>query len=475
MSAPFDYFVVFADMRTGSNLLESNINNFAGLECFGEAFNPNFIGYPNRDEMLGITLQMREADPLQLIDKIKNNTPALGGFRYFHDHDPRVFETCLNDPRCAKIILTRNPVDSYVSLKIARETGQWKLTNVKRRKDSKISFDAEEFERYFGQVQAFQQVLKAGLQAAGQTAFYLTYDDLHSLEMINGLARYLGLDEGLKSLESKLKKQNPGGVKDKVSNYPDMQSALMGFDRFDLSRTPNLEPRRGPAVPGFVLAARAPLLYMPVRSGPDYQVGAWLAALDKADQNDLRTELNQQVLRQWMRNTPKHRSFTVLRHPVARAHRAFCKKILQDGPGTYLAIRKKLRNFYKLPLPGKLPDDGYDLDTHQQAFIAFLEFLQANLAGQTSVRVDAHWASQAAVLQGMAQFCLPDVIIREADMAEELTLLARKIGIENAALPSAAPEDAPFALKDIYNDKVEALAKNIYQRDYLMFGFQNWA
>ena len=474
MSAPFDYFVVFADMRTGSNLLESNINDFAGLECFGEAFNPNFIGYPNHDDLLGISLEMREADPLQLIDKIKQSGPALGGFRYFHDHDPRVFETCLNDPRCAKIILTRNPVDSYVSLKIARETGQWKLTNVKRRKDSKISFDAEEFERYFNQLQAFQQVIKAGLQATGQTAFYLTYDDLHSLEMINGLARYLGLEETLKALESRLKKQNPGGVKEKVLNYTNMQSALKGFDRFDISRTPNLEPCRGPAVPGFILAARVPLLYMPVRSGPDDEVCAWMAALDKADQSDLRTGLNQQALRQWMRDTPKHRCFTVLPHPVARAHQAFCKKILQDGPGTYPAIRKKLRNFHKLPLPGKLPDDEYDLDTHQQAFIGFLEFLQANLAGQTSVRVDVHWASQAAILQGMAQFCLPDVIIRETDMAGELALLAHKVGIENAAPPPVGDDDAPFALKDIYNDRIEALAKTVYQRDYLMFGFQNW-
>jgi len=475
MTAPFDYFVVFADMRTGSNLLESNINIFNGFECFGEVFNPNFIGYPNQTEMFGITPEMREADPFQLIDKIKSSGPALGGFRYFNGHDPRVFDACIDDPRCAKIILTRNPVDSYVSLKIARETGQWKLTNVKRRKESRISFDAEEFERYFGQLQQFQQALKLRLQASGQTAFYLTYEDLHCLEIINGLARYLGSDEKLNALDDALKKQNPGELKDKVSNYADMQNALMGFDRFNIARTPNLEPRRGPAVPGFVLAARTPLLYMPVQSGPDHEVCAWMTALDDADLADLRTGLNQQALRQWKQNTPEHRSFTVLRHPVARVHRAFCEKILQKGPGSYPAIRKKLRNFYKVPLPGSLPDAAYDLSAHRQAFIAFLEFLRANLAGQTSVRVDAHWATQTAVLQGMAQFCLPDVIIRETDMHEELPALARQIGMANAAHPSEISDNSPFTLKAIYNDEIEALAKNVYQRDYMMFGFQNWA
>jgi len=30
MSGAFDYFVVFAEMRTGSNFLEANINSFDG-------------------------------------------------------------------------------------------------------------------------------------------------------------------------------------------------------------------------------------------------------------------------------------------------------------------------------------------------------------------------------------------------------------------------------------------------------------
>ena len=137
MSDRFDYFVVFAEMRTGSNLLEGNLNAFETLTCYGEAFNPNFIGYPNKTEVFGIAQCIRDSDPARLIDAIKSKTDGLGGFRFFHDHDARVLDICLPDPRCAKIILTRNPVESYVSWKIARETGQWKLTDVRRRKDEK--------------------------------------------------------------------------------------------------------------------------------------------------------------------------------------------------------------------------------------------------------------------------------------------------------------------------------------------------
>ena len=111
----FDYFVVFAEMRTGSNFLEANINLFNDLTCHGEAFNPHFIGYPNKDNILGVSQPQREADPHVLIETIKARTEGLGGFRFFNDHDPRVLDIALPDPRCAKIILTRNPVDSFVS------------------------------------------------------------------------------------------------------------------------------------------------------------------------------------------------------------------------------------------------------------------------------------------------------------------------------------------------------------------------
>ncbi|MGE4326622.1 MAG: nodulation protein NodH, partial [Pseudodonghicola sp.] len=141
----FDYFVIFAEMRTGSNFLEVNLNALDDVACHGEAFNPHFIGYPNRDAILDVTQAQRDADPDRLLAAVRSTPGALGGFRYFHDHDPRVLDTLLDDPRCAKIVLTRNPLDSYVSWKIAQATGQWKLTDVKRRKEALAHFEAEEF------------------------------------------------------------------------------------------------------------------------------------------------------------------------------------------------------------------------------------------------------------------------------------------------------------------------------------------
>ncbi len=474
MTHPFDYFVIIAEMRTGSNFLETNVNLFSEIKCFGEAFNPNFIGHPNTNEILGITQAMRDADPLRLIKTIKELPKGLGGFRYFHDHDPRALEIFLDDPRCAKIILTRNPLESYISWKIARATGQWKLTNVKQQRDSRVSFDAAEFEQYTTELQAFQIKLLNRLQISGQTAFYLAYEDLLDVEVINGLARFLGVSERLDALDSSIKKQNPKPMQSKVSNYDDMEEALSGQDPFNLTRTPSFEPRRGAAVPSYLAGVKAPLLYLPVKGGPEAEIRDWLAGLDGEHSAALQPMPTQKALRQWKRQNGQHRSFTVIRHPVARAHAVFSSSILPVGIEQFAHIRKVLRNAYKLPLPAKGPDAGYDRRAHRQAFVAFLEFLRANLAGQTNLRVDAHWASQANVIQGMAQFALPDVIIREDEMTAHMPWLARQIGYDKSAPPADAPADTPVSLANIYDDEIEDLVKNIYQRDYMIFGFRAW-
>ncbi|EIE49874.1 nodulation protein NodH [Salipiger aestuarii] len=475
MTDRYDCFVVFAEMRTGSNFLEANINAFDGLTCLGEAFNPHFIGYPTAADVLGVTQEMRDRDPLVLLDRIRERrSDGLGGFRFFHDHDPRVLPEILADERCAKIVLTRNPVDSYVSWKIAQSTGQWKLTNVSRRKDSKARFDAAEFEAHLDALQAFQVTLMNALQVSGQTAFYVGYDDLQDVAVMNGLAQWLGVHARLDSLNTSLKRQNPEPLAEKVSNFDEMATSLARLDRFNLTRTPNFEPRRGPQVPAYLGGARTPLLYMPIRSGPADAVTRWLCALDGVDAGALARDFSQKTLRQWKRDHPGHRSFTVIRHPLARAHDAFCSKVLTTGPGSYAGIRKTLRRAHDLPIPEGEPGADYTVSAHRAAFEAFLTFLKANLAGQTSVRIDGHWASQGHVIQGMSEMTLPDMVVREDEMAAYLPALALQVGHAKPPDPIKLPVRAPYALAEIYDDRLEAAARDAYARDYLMFGFGDW-
>ena len=468
----FDYFVMFAEMRTGSNFLETNLNAMDGCACYGEAFNPHFIGYPNSDNILGVTQSDRDNSPETLINRIKNEAGVLGGFRYFNDHDPRVFDIAVPDQRCAKIVLTRNPAESYVSWKIAQATGQWKLTNVKNVKTGVIRFDPAEFEAHLTALQGFQIRLMNALQKSGQTAFYVDYDDLQDVEVMNGLAAFLGVHGRLDQLDKKLKKQNPEPLSSKVENFDEMEQVLARLDRFNLSRTPNFEPRRGPMIPSYVAAGQSPLVYMPIKGGPEKAVRDWLMSVDGGA--ELVEGFTQKTLRQWKRDNKGHRGFTVVRHPLQRAHWAFCEHILGLGDVRFGEIRQTLKQAFGVETPQDPHNGNYDTAAHRVAFGKFLEFVKANLSGQTAIRVDASWASQSAVIQGFAQFGTPDIIIREDRLAADLAYLAYAIGRTDA--PDFGTETDPYMarLAAIYDKDLEKAARSAYQRDFLDFGFANW-
>lgn len=472
----FKYFVVLADMRTGSNFLASNINQFEDLECHGELFNQQFIGGPDKDEMFGISLAERRKDPLRLLSAMQAaNGKVIPGFRFFHNHTPKILARCLADTTCGKVILTRNPIDSYVSRKIAAVTKQWILTNLKNQKTAKIDFDAQEFEGYLEKKQQFQLKLLNTLQSSGQTAFYINYDDIQSLDVLNGLAAFLGSSHRIEALNKDLKKQNPSSIESKVNNFAEMQTALGEMDLMGLSRTPNFEPRRGAGVPNYIASKTAPLLFVPIKCGPLQPVLNWLGAHDGSDPKDLLNGLNQKTLRQWWHDHPGFQSFTVLRHPVARAYQSFCDYVLSDDAGGYRDARAKIINIYKVPIPKKgAAAPGYDLAAHKRAFLAFLGFLKVNLTAQTNVRVDMAWASQNAIIQGASTVAPIRHIIHEADMIASMAHIETLAGLPKKELMDVSNGEPPFALADIYDQEVEDAAREAYARDYLNFGFSDW-
>ncbi|RID92649.1 nodulation protein NodH [Gemmobacter lutimaris] len=458
----FTSFVMFAEMRTGSNFLEANLNALEGVECHGEVFNPHFMGKKDNLSLWGIDIAQRDADPFPVLAAMRAATPGLAGFRCFHDHDARVIDAVLADPACAKIILTRNPVESYVSLKIAQDTGQWKLQNAAKLKSARAHFDAAEFEAHLRTAQEFQLYLLHGLQVSGQTAFYIDYEDLNDLEVLNGLAAFLGIPARLEVTDPKLKKQNPEEIAEKVTNPAEMEHSLARLDRFNLARTPNFEPRRTPGIPGFVAAADAPLLYMPLRGGPEAEVRAWLGRLGAGG---IMTDFAQKTLRQWKRQNGGHRSFTVLRHPLLRVYAAFQDAVMAGGDLHRLLVRS-----YKLDLPA--PDQALTAEEERAAFLAVLRWLKLYLSGQTGQKIDPRFASQTAVLQGFAQFQGPDAVLREERLAEGLAWLCAETDV---AMPDFTEDNAlPDALARIHDREIEDAAREAYQRDYVGYGFGRW-
>lgn len=467
MDGRFDYFVIFAEMRTGSNLLEATLSQVPGVTCHGEIFNPDHLGGPSVAEVLGVTMAERIADPAVLLARVRE-APGLNGFRFFFDHEPRVLDTILDDPRCAKIVLTRNPVDCYISLKIAYNTRRWKLTDVKDRVVWKPPFKPAEFEAFLADRQAFQVRLLNALQVTGQTAFYLDYEDSLRTDVINGLLTFLGLDGRVERISDDLVRQNPEEMADKVRNFPEMEEALARIDWAGLARTPTFEPRRAPGIPRAVAAKGAALLYLPLPPFRDAHLRDWLGALGEGG---LAEGFTQKTLRQWKRGAVGHRSFTVLRHPLVRAHDAFAAVMTTDG---HADLRQRLRSHYAVPIPSDAGLAAMTAPEWRAAFVAFLGFVKANLAGQTGLRQEAIWGTQWSLVAGLAGFAAPDLLVREDRLAEDLGYLAQVVGV--AAPPLAEPPDdpAPVALSAIHGRDLDVLARDIYRRDFMSFGFGAW-
>ncbi len=458
MARRFDSFVMLAGMRTGSNFLEANLNALPGVACHGEVFNPHFMGHERRTEQFGISMAARNADPLAVLTAMRRG-PELSGFRFFHDHDPRVLTAVLADPACAKIILTRNALESYVSLKIAQATGQWKANSAKAMKTAKAVFVEAEFAAHMADQQAFQRMLFRKLQVTGQSAFVLDYADIGELDVLNGLAAFLGVEGRLAAVDGTLKKQNPQSLADKVANPEAMTQAIQRIDWFDLASVPILEPRRGPMVGQLVASAGAPLLYLPIKGAPRAVVD-WLGAIGKGGVVE---GFDQKTLRQWKRQHPGFRSFTVLRHPVVRAYDVFARLVLSEKMAD---MAEAVSRQTKAPLP--TPEDTGGL---RMAFLAFLQQVKRGLSGQSHLRVLPDWASQVAILQGFAQAQLPDHVLREDRLDDGLRWLALDVGVTARNTPEAI---VPEGLEAIYDADVEDAVREAYQRDYVGLGFTPW-
>lgn len=462
MTTAFRSFVIFAEMRTGSNLLEATLNAIKGVTCFGEAFNPYMMGWPDKDELQGITRAEREADPLVLYRKLTDRPGHLPGFRYFHDHDPRVFDTMIEDRSCAKIVLTRNPLDSYVSTRLAWATNQWKLNETETPIPATITYDGAEFRQTIAATEQFQRRVLHRLQVSGQAAFWLGYEDLRDAEVMTGLMHWLGRTD-LARVEpaSDQVPQNPRELAEKVSNFDEMQADLTTLDPFMLRRVPNFEPRRGPSVPGFRASeAGRGLLFMPVQGGPE-GIAPWLAGLGAGQGG-----FTQTTLRQWKRQHPGHRSFTVLRHPLRRAWSAFRRLLTDASP----ELRVLMRQVHRVPLPPDAELPALPEDQQIALFEAFLDFLRRNLNAQTTLPTHASWASQSEVVAGFARFVAPDMILREDRLAEDLPPLLSAAGIDPSAVPLPQPERQPdlLAIKPL-----RQAARQAYLRDYIAFGFED--
>ncbi|RMF34784.1 MAG: hypothetical protein D6754_14380 [Alphaproteobacteria bacterium] len=459
------YFAIIASMRTGSNLLQRILRQFPDLVCHGELFNPQFIGGKGQTSFKGIDLAARDRDPLALIERmITDAGPAIPGFRIFDGHDRRVLEHVATDPDCARILLTRDPLESFISLMIARRTDQWILTDPGKRREAKVFLDPDALAVYRRRLAAFRREVTDRARRAGLSWFPVDYAELGEREIVNGLAAHIGSEHRLDRIATDLLRQNPGPLAEKLENPEVLETIAPEAAR------PEPAPGVRPNVRRFVFQPARGLMFAPIPGGPSARINAWLDALAS---DPPETGLSRGRIDAAFRAGRIRCVFTATRHPFLRAFDVFARKLLAPEGDGFPRIRRMLAEQHGLHLPPAagaggeeaLSAGGFGLERQREAFAGFLRFLRANIAGSTLIRIDPLWAPQSWHVAALAAEYPPGRILREADFPH----WARGI-CPDVPAPSAEPGGSAAWAQRVWTPELARLCLQAYPMDHTRLG-----
>lgn len=482
-SQPFTSFIMLGAMRSGSNLLEKFLNQYDGLVCHGELFHKSFIGVQGCQNYLGVSTEARNEDPQRLLEAVRANNPRkITGFRFFQDHHTPVMEAALKDRFCAKIILTRDPVESFVSLQIALETQQWLVSDIAHRKEIQIHFDLEAYATYIKDRAAYYDRIYHSLSTSEQPYFEIDYTMLSDVENINRLAAFIGDRAGKSTLNEPIKRQNPGALASKISNIVEVRAAL---DAPSLKERP--PPKLAPLLESGTDLSRAyfspktALVFGPVPGVPDEGVRNWL---EIQYQSPPKNGFSSHKFAEWKVQNENPALFCVVRHPVLRAYNAFMLKIFSTASGGYVSIRQELENQFGMILPqGEitpwhdrrvLERNGYGAEEHRICFKLFLIFVAANLGNETKIRQDGKWQLQTEIIRRY-RILIPNVIVlKEEALGSGLKYLTNRLNIPSIpGWKNGVDPVFSFPLSEVYDPEIETLAREAYGQDYEELGFES--
>jgi hypothetical protein len=231
-------FVILNATRTGSNFLCTVLNSHPDILCHHEIFNPHVIGVARHlqgsDFRLG-SMEERERDPVEFLDRVwRTNLDrrAVGFKMCLWQHEP-AYQVVLPDPQVRKIILKRrNRVKSFVSLLLARQTGEWVVYDDHGEPAPRpsIHVDRDELLENVALHQRFYHETESALRGSGQDYAELWYEDIFSPNGLDPALDHLGI-EGRPTLpEGQTRKLTPLALRKTIANFDALSEQLRGSD-----------------------------------------------------------------------------------------------------------------------------------------------------------------------------------------------------------------------------------------------------
>jgi LPS sulfotransferase NodH len=229
-------FIIISSMRSGSTLLVRHLRQITRAACFGEILRadfPEMDGWPRIVKRLGLPPDARDmhtervADFWDLVLTRTLERKQWAGSKIFSDHrrgDP-VWDRFSASNHRVFHLWRDSTFDTYVSLQLARATGEWKAPTVDATQDSdrvdaRVVFEREAYLRYRSHIQDDVESVR---QRYGATGRYveLEYAELTDLERMAALLESLFGEEV--RLEERLSRQRPRPKIEYVVNRADAE------------------------------------------------------------------------------------------------------------------------------------------------------------------------------------------------------------------------------------------------------------
>jgi LPS sulfotransferase NodH len=234
---PITPFVILNAPRTGSNYLCTLLNSHSEILCHHEIFNPHVVGVARHLQSSGFhmgTIEERERDPIEFLRRVWRHSEGRRsvGFKLCWKQNEAIFYAMLADPWIRKIILKRrNRIKSFVSLLLARQTGEWVIYNDAATPGArpKVHVDETELWRHIAFNDAYYEEIESAIRQPGHLGHVLYYEDLFSETSLCATLKFLNVTEPNPALlAGQTWKLSSTSLRDLVASFDSLESALRG-------------------------------------------------------------------------------------------------------------------------------------------------------------------------------------------------------------------------------------------------------
>lgn len=232
-------FVILNAPRTGSNMLCTLLNSHPEILCHHEIFNPHVVGYARhlQDTSFSIgTMEERNCDPVEFLGRVWN--ARIGhqcvGFKLCWRQHETIFREVLKEVELKKIVLKRrNRIRSFVSLLLARSTGEWVVYNQSDplKEHPKVTVEPAALRETLAYNDEYYAEIEETLRSSNQSYLTLHYEDLFTDDERLRLLRFLGVSRPhLSALKEETVRLNASALPDLIENFEELSAALRGTD-----------------------------------------------------------------------------------------------------------------------------------------------------------------------------------------------------------------------------------------------------